>query len=122
MIVLNVAYKCRPGMREAFLERIMAEGIDIACRADAGSSLPARFGNSQSPARRPFPGRFRTANLLSSLAFALPKKAVVQLEAASQERSPGPLADFREGDNCYVCRKTMRIRDWREPNLHGTSA
>ncbi len=37
MIVLNVTYKCKPGMREAFLERIMAEGIDTACRADVGN-------------------------------------------------------------------------------------
>ena len=37
MIVLNVTYKCRPGMREAFLDRIRAEGIDAACRAEAGN-------------------------------------------------------------------------------------
>lgn len=37
MIVLNVTYRCKPGMRDAFLERIMAEGIDIACRAEPGN-------------------------------------------------------------------------------------
>ena len=37
MIGLNVTYKCRPGMREAFLEMIKAEGIDEACRAEAGN-------------------------------------------------------------------------------------
>ena len=37
MIVLNVTYKCKPGMREAFLERIQAEGIDAASRAEAGN-------------------------------------------------------------------------------------
>lgn len=37
MIALNVTYKCKPDMREEFLERIMAEGIDVACRAEAGN-------------------------------------------------------------------------------------
>ena len=37
MIVLNVTYKCKPDMRDAFLERIMAEGIDAACRAEEGN-------------------------------------------------------------------------------------
>ena len=37
MIVLNVTYKCRPEMREMFLEAIMAEGIDAACRAEEGN-------------------------------------------------------------------------------------
>ena len=37
MIVLNVTYRCKSGMRDAFLERIMAEGIDIACRAEPGN-------------------------------------------------------------------------------------
>lgn len=38
MIVLNVTYKCKPGMREAFLEAIRAEGLDAASRAEAGNS------------------------------------------------------------------------------------
>ena len=37
MIVLNVTYKCKDGMRDEFLEAIMAEGIDIACRAEDGN-------------------------------------------------------------------------------------
>ena len=37
MIVLNVTYQCRPGQREAFLERILAEGVDAASRAEAGN-------------------------------------------------------------------------------------
>ncbi len=37
MIVLNVTYKCKPQMREEFLEMIMSEGIDDACRAEDGN-------------------------------------------------------------------------------------
>ena len=37
MIVLNVTYHLKPGMREAFLEAIFAEGIDEACRAEEGN-------------------------------------------------------------------------------------
>ena len=37
MIVLNVTYTCKPDLREAFLEQILAEGIDAACRAEAGN-------------------------------------------------------------------------------------
>ena len=37
MIVLNVTYKCRPGMREAFLEAILRDGIDEASRKEAGN-------------------------------------------------------------------------------------
>lgn len=37
MIVLNVSYKCRPGLREAFLNAIRAEGLDAASRAEAGN-------------------------------------------------------------------------------------
>ena len=37
MIVLNVTYKCKPEMREEFLEMIMTEGIDLACRAEDGN-------------------------------------------------------------------------------------
>ena len=37
MIILNVTYKCKPDLREEFLEMIMAEGIDQACRAEAGN-------------------------------------------------------------------------------------
>lgn len=37
MIVLNVIYKCKPEMKEEFLETILAEGIDVACRAEEGN-------------------------------------------------------------------------------------
>ena len=37
MIVLNVTYHCFQGMREKFLEAIMAEGLDAACRAEKGN-------------------------------------------------------------------------------------
>ncbi|MBQ6235369.1 MAG: antibiotic biosynthesis monooxygenase [Clostridia bacterium] len=37
MIVLNVTYKCRPGMREEFLEAIQSEGIDAASRKEPGN-------------------------------------------------------------------------------------
>ena len=35
MIVLNVTYKCKPDMREEFLEMIYTEGIDEASRAES---------------------------------------------------------------------------------------
>ena len=37
MIVLNVTYKCKPGLRDEFLEMIITEGIDVACRTEAGN-------------------------------------------------------------------------------------
>ena len=37
MIVLNVTYRCRPGMREEFLEAILREGIDEASRNEPGN-------------------------------------------------------------------------------------
>lgn len=37
MVIFNVVYKCKPGKRDAFLERIKKEGIDLACRADRGN-------------------------------------------------------------------------------------
>ena len=37
MIVMNVTYTCRPGLREAFLERLLAEGIDSDSRAEPGN-------------------------------------------------------------------------------------
>ena len=36
MIVLNVTYKCKPQMRDEFLEMIISEGIDVECRAEEG--------------------------------------------------------------------------------------
>ena len=32
-----VTFRCRPGMRDVFLEKIRAEGIDAAARAEAGN-------------------------------------------------------------------------------------
>ena len=37
MIVMNVTYKCKPEMREEFLEMIYSEVIDAACRAEDGN-------------------------------------------------------------------------------------
>ena len=37
MLVFNVTYKCLPGRRDAFLERIVSEGIDAASRAEDGN-------------------------------------------------------------------------------------
>ena len=37
MIVLNVTYKCKPELRDEFLEMIITEGIDEASRAEAGN-------------------------------------------------------------------------------------
>lgn len=39
MIVLNVTYKCKPDKRKEFLEMIMADGIDVASRAEAGNIM-----------------------------------------------------------------------------------
>lgn len=37
MIILNVTYKCKPGMANAFLKALMAEGIDEKCRREDGN-------------------------------------------------------------------------------------
>lgn len=37
MPVFHVTFKCRPGMREAFWEKLTAEGIVAACRAEEGN-------------------------------------------------------------------------------------
>ena len=37
MLVFNVIFKCRPDLREEFLEAIITEGIDEAARAEAGN-------------------------------------------------------------------------------------
>ena len=34
MIVLNVTYRCKPDMRDEFLEMIYTEGIDVASHAE----------------------------------------------------------------------------------------
>ena len=38
MILLNVTYTCKPGMREEFLEAVASEGIDLASRAEEGNA------------------------------------------------------------------------------------
>ena len=37
MIVLNVTYKCKPGMNKAFLDKLNEEGLGAACRAENGN-------------------------------------------------------------------------------------
>lgn len=37
MIVINVTYKCKPELREEFMEMILTEGIDVKSRAEAGN-------------------------------------------------------------------------------------
>ena len=37
MITLIVTYKCKPHLREHFLEKLITEGLDLACRAEAGN-------------------------------------------------------------------------------------
>ena len=37
MIVLNVTYKCKPDLRDEFLEMIMTEGIDTESRNEPGN-------------------------------------------------------------------------------------
>ncbi len=37
MIVLNVTYRCKPGMREAFLKSIENEGLDADSRLEPGN-------------------------------------------------------------------------------------
>ena len=37
MLVYNVTFRCRPGMRDTFLEKILSEGIDAAARAEEGN-------------------------------------------------------------------------------------
>ena len=37
MIVLNVTYKCKPGMNKAFLDKLNEEGLGAACRAEDGN-------------------------------------------------------------------------------------
>ena len=37
MLVFHVTFKCRPCMRETFLEKLTAEGIVAACRGEEGN-------------------------------------------------------------------------------------
>ncbi len=52
MLVLNVTYRCKPGMRDSFLERLESEGIGAGSRADKGNIkydyyLPANGGDDE---------------------------------------------------------------------------
>ena len=37
MLVFNVTFKCKNGMREAFLDAVLSEGIDSAARSEPGN-------------------------------------------------------------------------------------
>ncbi len=37
MLVFHVTFRCKPGQRKTFLEKIKAGGIDDACRREAGN-------------------------------------------------------------------------------------
>ena len=37
MLVFNVTFRCKAGMRALFLEKLKAEGVDAASRAEAGN-------------------------------------------------------------------------------------
>ena len=37
MLVFNVTFQCRPGMRDEFLDQIISEGIIAGARAEAGN-------------------------------------------------------------------------------------
>lgn len=43
MIVLNVTYRFKPGMREPFLNAVVSEGIDRKCREEGGNAQYAYF-------------------------------------------------------------------------------
>ena len=44
MVVLNVTYKCKPGMREDFLKAIRAEGLDAPAVPAIGAVTCALHG------------------------------------------------------------------------------
>lgn len=49
MIVLNVTYKCKPGMRTAFLDAIKSEGIDKCAREEAGNQKYEYYLSDSNP-------------------------------------------------------------------------
>lgn len=49
MIVLNVTYKCKPGMREAFREALRAEGLDVMCRREDGNFKYDYYMSTEDP-------------------------------------------------------------------------
>ena len=65
MIVLNVTYKCKADMREEFLEAIMAEGIDIACRSEDGNFKSVYYMSAQDENEMLLVEKWRDAEALS---------------------------------------------------------
>ena len=39
MLVFNVTFKCKNGMRDVFLDAVRAQGIDAAARSEAGNLM-----------------------------------------------------------------------------------
>lgn len=66
MIVLNVTYKCKEDMREEFLEAIMTEGIDAACRAEDGNIKYDYYMSTQDDNEMLLLEKWRDAEALSA--------------------------------------------------------
>ena len=66
MIVLNVTYLCHPGMRDAFLQSIRAEGIDAASRAEDGNAQYEYFLPTDGGDRLLLLEKWRDAEALSA--------------------------------------------------------
>ena len=66
MIVLNVTYLCHPGMRDAFLQSIRAEGIDAARRAEDGNAQYEYFLPTDGGDRLLLLEKWRDAEALSA--------------------------------------------------------
>lgn len=49
MIILNVTYSCKQGQREAFLDAIKTEGLDVASRKEEGNSKYDYYASTQDP-------------------------------------------------------------------------
>ena len=49
MVVLNVVYSCKSGMREAFLDTIKKEGIDNGSRSEDGNICYEYFFSTSDP-------------------------------------------------------------------------
>ena len=49
MLVFNVTFRCRPGKREEFLEKLRAEGIDAACCGEAGNAGYDYYFSAENP-------------------------------------------------------------------------
>lgn len=66
MIVLNVTYLCHPGMRDAFLQSVRAEGIDAASRAEDGNAQYEYFLPTDGGDRLLLLEKWRDAEALSA--------------------------------------------------------